>query len=288
MPYIITYKDEASPHLSHTHVYYEMVYVREGQVAMTIQGQEYHVTAGSLVFLNQFDEHSTRLLSDTYKRYYLRIPPTQLQAFHNDVLLKSVFRLRTSTFPYILSTGEAKPRFDNYFAMILDAYQRGGPYTDERLDALVTLVLTDAQTIRPDMFAPPNALSFLPIQNILDELDQRFAEHFSLSELARRYHVSPGCLSAHFHEQVGMSPMQYVTQRRLTHARVLLIKTNLTVAKIAALCGYNDASNFVRRFRQQYHTTPLQFRAHERTTTAAAMTRHISSGPGLDGTDENA
>ena len=288
MPYIITYKDEASPHLSHTHVYYEMVYVREGQVAMTIQGQEYRVTAGSLVFLNQFDEHSTRLLSDTYKRYYLRIPPTQLQAFHNDVLLKSVFRLRTSTFPYILSTGEAKPRFDNYFAMILDAYQRGGPYTDERLDALVTLVLTDAQTIRPDMFAPPNTLSFLPIQNILDELDQRFAEHFSLSELARRYHVSPGCLSAHFHEQVGMSPMQYVTQRRLTHARVLLIKTNLTVAKIAALCGYNDVSNFVRRFRQQYHTTPLQFRAHERTTTAAAMTRHISSGPGLDGTDENA
>lgn len=38
MPYMITYKDEASPHLSHTHVYYEMVYVREGEVAMTIQG----------------------------------------------------------------------------------------------------------------------------------------------------------------------------------------------------------------------------------------------------------
>ena len=287
MPYIVTYKDEASPHLSHTHVYYEMVYVREGEVAMTIQSREYHVTAGSLVFLNQFDEHSTRLLSGTYKRYYLRIPPTQLQAFHNDVLLKSVFRLRTSTFPYILSTGDAKPRFDNYFAMILDAYQRGGPYTDERLDALVTLVLTDAQNIRPDMFAPPNALSFLPIQDILDELDQQFAEQFSLSDLARRYHVSPGCLSSHFHEQVGMSPMQYVTQRRLTHARVLLIKTNLTVAKIAALCGYNDVSNFVRRFRQQYHTTPLQFRAHERTSTVVAMARHISSGPGLDGTDEN-
>jgi len=287
MPYMINYKEEASPHLSHTHVYYEMVYVREGEVAMTIQAQEYHVKAGSLVFLNQFDEHSTRLLSDTYKRYYLRIPPTQLRAFHNDVLLRSVFRLRSSSFPYILSTGSEKARFDNYFAMILDAYQRGGPYVDERLDALITLVLTDAQTIRPDMFAPPNALSFLPIQDILDELDQRFAEKFSLTELAHRYHVSPGCLSTHFYEQVGMSPMQYVTQRRLTHARVLLIKTNLTVAKIAALCGYHDVSNFVRRFRQQYHATPLQFRAHERTTTATAMARHISGGPGLDGTDEN-
>lgn len=278
MPFMITYKDEASPHLSHTHVYYEMVYVLEGEVAMTIQGREYYVAAGSLVFLNQFDEHSTRLLSGVYKRYYLRIPPTQTRAFLNDALLLSVFRLRRSNFPYILSTGDEKPRFDNYFAMILDAYRRGGAYVDQRLEALVTLVLTDAQEIRPDMFAPPNTLSFLPIQDILDELDQRFAEDFSLADLAKRFHVSTGCLSSHFHQMVGMSPMQYVTQRRLHHARVLLIKSSLTVAKIAALCGYHDVSNFVRRFRQQYHVTPLQFRAQERGVTNLFMAKHIATG----------
>lgn len=282
MPFVITYKDEASPHLSHTHVYYEMVYVLEGEVAMTIQGREYHVEAGSLVFLNQFDEHSTRLLSGVYKRYYLRIPPTQTRAFLNDMLLLSVFRLRRSNFPYILSTGAGKPGFDNYFAMMLDSYRRGGPYADERLEALVTLVLTDAQEIRPDMFTPPNTLSFLPIQDILDELDQRFAESFSLSDLAKRFHVSTGCLSSHFRQQVGMSPMQYVTQRRLTHARVLLIKTNLTVAKIAALCGYNDVSNFVRRFGQQYHVTPLQFRAQERGSTNMFLTKHIATGEAME------
>lgn len=282
MPFMITYKDEASPHLSHSHVFYEIVYVLEGEVAMTIQGREYHVVAGSLVFLNQFDEHSTRLLSGVYKRYYLRIPPTQTRAFFNNMLLLSVFRLRRSNFPYILSTGEAKPRFDNYFAMILDAHRRGGAYMDERLEALVTLVLTDAQEIRPDMFTPPNTLSFLPIQDILDELDQRFAEKFSLSELAKRFHVSTGCLSSHFHQQVGMSPMQYVTQRRLTHARVLLIKTNLGIAKIAALCGYNDVSNFVRRFRQQYHVTPLQFRSQERGMTNMFMAHQIATAAALE------
>lgn len=249
---------------------------------MTIQGREYHVKAGSLAFLNQFDEHCTRVLSDTYKRYYLRIPLNQVMAFHNDMLLLSVFRLRSSEFPYILSTRDQKPRFDNYFSMILDTYHRGGNYMDERLEALVTLVLTDAQSIRPDMFTPPNTLSFLPIQDILDELDRRFAERFSLTDLAKSHHVSPGCLSSHFHQMVGMSPMQYVTQRRLTHARVLLIKTNLSVAKISTLCGYNDVSNFVRRFRQQYHVTPLQFRSQERGTTTLLMARHISTEPGLE------
>ena len=79
-----------------------------------------------------------------------------------------------------------------------------------------------------------------------------------------------------------MSPMQYVTQRRLTHARVLLIKTNLGIAKIAALCGYNDVSNFVRRFRQQYHVTPLQFRSQERGMTNMFMAHQIATDAALE------
>lgn len=286
IPFSINYKDTPAGHLNHAHIYYEMLYVYEGEIIMNIQGQDYHVQGGSLVFINQFDEHSTRLVSEVYKRYYLRIPPNHLMAFHNDVLLLSVFRLRSSTFPYILYAGEDKPRFDNYFTMILDTFQSGGPYTDERIEALITLVLTDAQKIRPDMFTPPNALSFLPIQDILDHLDQHFAEKFSLEDLAKRYHVSTGCLSSHFRQYVGMSPMQYVTQRRLTHARILLLKTNLSVGKIASLCGHNDASNFVRRFRQQYHCTPLQFRTQQHDAASKAIASHISTGPGLnDGTD---
>lgn len=270
MPFLITYSEEQISHKRHTHMYDEMVYVQEGEVAITIQGREYRVGSGSLVFLNPFDEHSTRLLGDVYKRYTLLIPPTQLTAFHTDVRLLSVFRLRSPTFPYILSTGDQKARFDSYFALLLDTSRRGGAYLDARLDALVTLVLTDAQAIRPDMFPAPNALSFLPVQSILDELDRCFAEPFSLEALANQYHVSPGCLSKHFRMQVGMSPMQYITQRRLTHARLLLAQSHLNVADIALKCGYRDASNFARRFHRQYHMTPLQFRRQEQSSFGIA------------------
>ena len=264
MGFEVVFDERPLAHHPHTHIYYELLYVLEGAVSMSICGKEYRIESGSLVFLNQFDEHATRMTGAVYRRYYLLIPPTQLRAFHHDVRLLSVFRFHGDEFCYVLPTGNDKPRFDTYFALLLDAAHRGGTYRDERIEALMTLILVDALALRPDMFILAKEASFLPMQDILDELDRAPDARFSLGALAAKFHVSTGCLSAHFRRQVGMSPMQYVTQSRLNHARALLLHTELPVLQIAAQCGYGDVSNFVRRFRKQFQLTPLQFRLQHR------------------------
>ena len=70
MAFEIRYSQQPLNHPSHTHVYYELLYVLEGEVAMTIRGREHRVEAGSLVFLSPFDAHATRMLSPVYRRYY--------------------------------------------------------------------------------------------------------------------------------------------------------------------------------------------------------------------------
>ena len=267
MPFEILYSDQPVFHCVHTHVHYELLYVQEGAVVVVINGKEHRVQAGSLVFLNQFEAHATRMISDVYKRYYLLLPITQLGAFRNDVRLLSVFRFHGEHFPYVLNAGADKARFDTYFALLMDVKERGGAYMDEKIEALMTLILADALTLRPDMFSFAKDVSFLPMRDILDEMDRCFADKFSLSELAAKFHVSAGCLSAHFRRCVGMSPMQYITKSRLTLARAMLINTEKTMLEISLECGYGDVSNFVRRFRQQFQVTPLRFRhLHEKVT----------------------
>ena len=260
MAFTIRYNDAPISHALHTHTYYELLYVLEGEAVMTIHQQDYSCPAGALVFLNPFDAHASRPVTLPYRRYYLLIPQTQLKAFHNDVLLLSVFRFHGQQFPYVLRTGELKARFDTYFSLLESVQREGGNYADTRMEALMTLILTDAQAIRPDMFLPADTLSFLPIQDILSELDDHFCEPFSLEKLAESYHVSPGCLSAHFRRSEGVSPMQYVTQSRLSRAKLLLQHSELPVGAVAEACGYPDTSNFVRRFHSQFGETPLQFR----------------------------
>ncbi|MBQ8654069.1 MAG: AraC family transcriptional regulator [Clostridia bacterium] len=264
MPFEIVYSDKAVSHDTHTHVYYELLYVVEGSVLLTIRGREHRAEAGSLVFLNQFDEHATRLISDVYRRYYLLIPPTQLQSFRSDARLLSVFRFRRETFPYVLKTGEDQPRFDAYFDLLQQTARRRGKHMDDEVEALLTLILLGAQELRPDMFISDFGDSILPMGEILDEMDRNYASPFSLKDMAKRYHVSPGCLSAHFSRYVGMRPMQYVTLSRLTRARVLLLHTEQSILDIAGQCGYNDVSSFVRRFREEFGVTPLQFRLQQK------------------------
>ncbi len=260
MAFEIRYMDTPISHGLHTHTYYELLYVLSGKVEMTIRGRDYVCPSGSLVFLNPFDAHASRPVCLPYRRYYLLIPQTQLQAFHNDVLLLSVFRYHGAQFPYVMETGEKQSRFDTYFSLLYAIYQEGGPYLDTRVESLMTLILTDVRSLRPDMFIPDAQLSFLPIRTILHDLDHTFCEPFSLQALSEQYHVSPGCLSAHFRRIVGISPMQYVMQSRLTRACFLLKHTELSVSEIAHQCGFPDTSNFVRRFHIQFHQTPLQFR----------------------------
>lgn len=267
------YSDQLISHHIHTHVHYEMLYLTEGWVSMRILGREYEAGPGDMIFLNQFEEHATRLLQSPYRRYYVLIPPNQLQAFGRDGELLSVFRLHGGSFPYVLHTGEKKPLFDAYFSGLMKIHGETGKYREMRLEALLTLILTQAQLLRPDLFRRPPEASLLPIQEILDILDRDYAEDFSLERLARRYHVSPGCLSMHFRQYVGMSPMQYVTQSRLTQAKRLLLETEQSVQAIAAQCGFADQSNFSRRFRQQFQCTPLKFRQKYRSGPGFPMKR---------------
>ena len=260
MSFEIKYNDQPTPHGMHTHTYYEMLYVLSGAAVITVRGRAYECGPGSLIFLNPFDEHASHPLELPYKRYYLLMPVTQLKAFHNDVLLLSVFRFHGDQFPYAVQVGDLKPRFDSYFSLLMDVQKEGGSFADTRMEALMTLILTDIHAMRPDLFIPANQLSFLPIQDIMNDLDVSFCELFSLQELANKYHVSAGCLSAHFRRAVGISPMQYVTQSRMQRARLLLLSSELSIAAIAGQCGYPDVSNFVRRFRLQFQQTPLQFR----------------------------
>ncbi len=64
MSFKIVYSETPVSHCIHSHVYYELLYVAEGSVLIRIRNQEYRADTGSLVFINQFDEHATQTISD--------------------------------------------------------------------------------------------------------------------------------------------------------------------------------------------------------------------------------
>ena len=71
--------------------------------------------------------------------------------------------------------------------------------------------------------------------------------------------VSPQYLCRIFKRKTDMRPFQYINCRRLSYAKQLLTKGNMTVSQVSEAVGYHDASYFCKLFRVQEGVSPKKF-----------------------------
>lgn len=88
-------------------------------------------------------------------------------------------------------------------------------------------------------------------------------QDWSVGEMASRLHISAGYLQLLYKRQFGVSCMEDVIHSRIRMARDYLAHTRMSVAEIAALCGYNSAEHFSRQFKRVCGASPGQYRRNE-------------------------
>jgi AraC-like DNA-binding protein/mannose-6-phosphate isomerase-like protein (cupin superfamily) len=82
----------------------------------------------------------------------------------------------------------------------------------------------------------------------------------SVSWIGRSLHSSPDYLSRLFREATGQSMVAYITERRTSLARNLLVSSALNISEISHASGYDDPSYFTRVFRKETGLAPRQYR----------------------------
>jgi transcriptional regulator GlxA family with amidase domain len=106
-----------------------------------------------------------------------------------------------------------------------------------------------------------------PLRNwMLDNL----ADDLTIDVLAARAHVSRRTLIRRFREETGTSPMAWLADARIDHARELLETTTMPVEHIGRLTGLGAPSSVRAAFHRHIGTSPQEYRAlfrHSTTTT---------------------
>ena len=87
-----------------------------------------------------------------------------------------------------------------------------------------------------------------------------FHEPLSTSRLARQLHCNPDYLGRVFHARYGLTLTEAVQERRIKHARKLLLGGEHTARQVAADCGFRDVGYFRRIFKRAEGMTPYTFR----------------------------
>ncbi len=105
------------------------------------------------------------------------------------------------------------------------------------------------------------------IDRVFSQLHESYTRAVSQAEVARRSGLTSSGFSRFFRRSTGTTFGEYLAGLRTSHAASLLIETELPVLEISLRSGFNNLSNFNRRFRRLKGMSPREFRA--RHTEAA-------------------
>lgn len=99
----------------------------------------------------------------------------------------------------------------------------------------------------------------------IDFLEENLEGEVSLDACADHIAVSRRQLERLFQRYLGLSPLQYLSNMRLQHARALLAETNMGVLDVAIACGFGSSSHFSKCFRKHYGISPHKFSMMRKT-----------------------
>lgn len=112
-----------------------------------------------------------------------------------------------------------------------------------------------------DSSAASRGLERRRLQRVFDFIESHLEDDFAVAQLASTANLSQFHFSRAFKAATGRSPHQYVSARRLEHAKTLLAATDRALLDIALSCQFSSHANFSRAFRRATGITPAQYRA---------------------------
>lgn len=94
-----------------------------------------------------------------------------------------------------------------------------------------------------------------------DFINAHLAEDVTLADIATVVDLSPFHFARAFKRTTGLTPQQYLMQRRVELAKDLLAQEDLPIVEVSAQVGFKNQSHFTTFFRRYTSMTPKVWRA---------------------------
>ncbi|MGB5151728.1 MAG: AraC family transcriptional regulator [Mycobacterium sp.] len=124
-----------------------------------------------------------------------------------------------------------------------------------------SLLYLQPSTYHADITEPPSSSGRrAAIQEAMDYIDGHLAERITMASLARAVHMSVRSVQQGFREEVGMTPMTFVRERRLERVHSELADAipsdGVTVTAVAERWGFHHLGSFGVEYRKRWGEAP--------------------------------
>lgn len=212
--------------------------VSEGKVTFFADGTRYTAASGDLLLFPPLICHAVLPQSDETRFASIFYTAEPAPAAETDVFLCSV-------------------QAHTEMLSLLQLLQEPSLLPDAR-DRLLESLLIQSGAL-PCARLSPLHIETAPA-HILEYLNGHFHEDISLSDLSSAFHLTPSHIIHIFKQVYGLSPIQYLIQRRIGEAQRLLLTSDLSIGKVAASVGIFNRNYFYSTFKKLVGITPTLYR----------------------------
>lgn len=252
----------------HSHSFYELLYCCSGNPEYLLGTERYQIQKGDIIMIPPGLSHRPLFTENMKQEYYERIviwistdfagacrhfwPDLSLNA---DVDSGEIYSAKG----HVLHAGNGPWEFlADYFLRIYTESVRQGRACESVIcgNALALMGLL-ARAVSGEAQTAKEKKDLL--DDVVHYIENHMGEKITLEETAHHFYISQSKLSKLFRSRMDISFYQFVTQRRLIAAK-LLIERGVPLSQIGEQVGFCDYAAFYRAFRREYGLSPTQYK----------------------------
>lgn len=245
---IACWKAENNNCLPHFHSSIEMLYVTDGELKITLNGQVCQVRQNNFLIIPSYFIHSYATDSCS-SAYILIVPLDSVPSYKNTLSKKTFATLLVENIPWEKELQHCLDALCNLSS------NTGLPAMETVLKGYVYVIL--GHLINYVGLVDKKDTKMISLaQEILIYLQENYLRPQKLNDIAGHFGYSSSRFSHIFNEFFDCKLVEYINGLRCRHALKLLREKNATITEIALASGFDSTRTFYRAFQKCFGCTP--------------------------------
>ena len=240
---------------AHYHNEIELMMPKKGITDLAVEGENITAVKGNIYVINPNEVHAMYANTDSY--YYAMVFPKELLELNknNAVYLRLIAPLFEGRLQLQRNINDSRSL--ELFTEI------------EALNADVTinspLILSRLLELmwhfeKSGYIKSAGKDKVSPIHRAIDYMENHISEKLTLAQIAECAGMSPKYFCAYFKKHTLTTAVSYLNTLRIKKAQQLLKTTDYSVLEISLLCGFDNVSFFIKKFKEAVGQTPANYK----------------------------
>jgi AraC-like DNA-binding protein len=241
----------------HSHNFLEILFIKNGSGTIILGEQQnkktIEIERGDIVIYNSnIFHHEKSSTGDPLEMIFFGTRNVTLKGLsENHLIPEGVDK--------VIHTGRQFELFEQMFSRLVTESSSNQMFSRELSEytaRMILIMILRIISVDDEEFVRKDA-SFVKAKAYID---QYYFQINSVESLCNDVYISKFHLTHLFKKNLGIPPLQYIIQKKIDMAKILLIKSDMTIKTIATRCGYENSDYFCRLFRKHEGMTALEYR----------------------------